>query len=241
MAARSPRGSLSGASDIASDFEDALKDLQRPDKFAIENITNVARESTEHAQAISRVLENHIKTVRRLYHVTHHTPTFPCLATTHVLTTLQTAPSRKLPALYVLDSIIKNVGTPYTVYLARNLYSTFMEAYTLVDGTTRRQMDNLLKTWKEPVPGTHDHRPVFEPETVRPIENALIKAKTAALQNQRQVQPQQAYRTTPTPPQHSGQYAPPHMANPQQQQYYAYGSQQVSLSCQTWTRSGNVR
>lgn len=66
MAARSPRGSLSGASDIASDFEDSLKDLQRNDRFAIENLTNIARESTEHAQSISRVLETHIKKVRLL-------------------------------------------------------------------------------------------------------------------------------------------------------------------------------
>lgn len=67
MSARSPRGSLSGASEIASDFEESLKDLQRNDRFAIENLTNIARESTEHAQAISRVLENHIKTVRQMH------------------------------------------------------------------------------------------------------------------------------------------------------------------------------
>lgn len=69
MSAKSPRGSLSGASDIASDFEESLRDLQRNDRFAIENLTNIARESTEYAQAISRVLENHIKTVRQSCHV----------------------------------------------------------------------------------------------------------------------------------------------------------------------------
>ncbi|KAI6883113.1 hypothetical protein KC355_g21928, partial [Hortaea werneckii] len=182
MSARSPRGSLSGGSDIASDFEESLRDLQRNDRFAIENLTNIARESTEHAQSISRVLENHIKT---------------------------TAPTRKLPALYVLDSIIKNVGTPYTVYLGRNLFSTFMEAYRLVDQGTRRAMDGLLKTWKEPVPGSLDTRPVFPPEAVRPIENAMIQLRTA-LQKQRQGQPQLAgHRNTPTPPQFNGQFGPP--------------------------------
>ncbi|TKA68761.1 hypothetical protein B0A55_07413 [Friedmanniomyces simplex] len=199
MSARSPRGSLSGSSDVALDFADSLKDLQQNNRYEIGNLTTIARESTEHAQAISKVLEDHIKT---------------------------TAPNRKLPSLYVLDSIIKNVGTPYTVYLGRSLYSTFMEAYTLVDSATRRAMESLLKTWKEPVPGSIDPRPVFPLDTVRPIENALIRAKTAALQNQRQVQPQQMYQNTPTPPQYNGRMAaPPTPLQFQQQPQYGYGGQ----------------
>ena len=95
------------------------------------------------------------------------------------------------------------------MYLGRSLYSTFMEAYTQVDTVTRRSMEAMLRTWKEPVPGSLDYRPVFPLETVRPIENALIKAKTAVLHNQRQVQPQAPYQSTPTPPQHQGQFHPP--------------------------------
>jgi pre-mRNA cleavage complex 2 protein Pcf11 len=102
---------------------------------------------------------------------------------------------------------VKNVGTPYTVYLGRGLYSTYMEAYTLVDGNVRRAMEGMLKTWKEPVPGSMDKRPVFPPEVVRPIENALIKAKTAALQHQRL--PPAGFKNTPTPPQMNGQFGPP--------------------------------
>ena len=63
MSARSPRGSLSGSSDVALDFEDALKDLQQNSRIEIQNLTIIARESTEHAQAISEVLEKHIKRV----------------------------------------------------------------------------------------------------------------------------------------------------------------------------------
>ncbi|KAK0352095.1 mRNA 3' end processing factor [Friedmanniomyces endolithicus] len=199
MSARSPRGSLSGSSDVAVDFADSLKDLQQNNRYEIGNLTTIARESTEHAQAISKALEVHIKT---------------------------TAPNRKLPSLYVLDSIIKNVGTPYTVYLGRNLYGTFMEAYTLVDGATRRAMESLLKTWKEPVPGSIDPRPVFPLETVRPIENALIRAKTAALQDQRHAQPQQMYQGVPTPLQYNGRMAAPSMLPPYQQQpLYGYEAQ----------------
>lgn len=117
---------------------------------------------------------------------------------------------------------MKNVGTPYTVYLGKGLYSTFMDAYTLVDSNVRRAMEGMLKTWKEPVPGSMDKRPVFPPEVVRPIENALIKAKTAALQHQRL--PQAGYKNTPTPPQSNGQFGPPpgqyaqHQYQRQQQQ-----------------------
>jgi pre-mRNA cleavage complex 2 protein Pcf11 len=91
-----------------------------------------------------------------------------------------------------------------------------MNAYTLVDTQTRKKLDEMLKTWKEPVPGSLDTRPVFPPEITRNIENALIKARTAALQQQ-QARSQQdvlgrnrgtatppGWKNTPTPPQ------PPH-------------------------------
>lgn len=71
------------------------------------------------------------------------------------------------------------------------MYQTFMKAYTLVDSQTRRKLDEMLKTWKEPVPGSLDTRPVFPPDVTRNIESALIKARTAALQ-------QQQARGTPT-------------------------------------------
>ena len=60
-----------------------------------------------------------------------------------------------------------------------------MAAYALVDQPVRRKMDEMLKTWKEPVPGSMDTRPVFPPEDTRPIENALIRAKTSYLQESR--------------------------------------------------------
>lgn len=88
-----------------------------------------------------------------------------------------------------------------------------MNAYTLVDQQTRRKLDEMLKTWKEPVPGSLDPRPVFPVDITRGIENALIKARTAALQQQQRNQPQDvlargrnsatppSWTHTPTPPQ----------------------------------------
>ena len=108
-----------------------------------------------------------------------------------------------------------------------------MNAYTLVDSPTRRAMQNMLKTWMEPVPGSLDLKPVFDPETVRPIETDIIKHKTKVqeVQNSRQAQtqPHAEYRNTPTPPQYNGGFPPPRSQG-QAQPYYGYGVHQVSQS-----------
>lgn len=66
FAAHSPHGSPKGLSsaEIAADFKDALQDLTTTDRFQISNLTLIAKESTEHAAAISQVLEEHIRRVR---------------------------------------------------------------------------------------------------------------------------------------------------------------------------------
>ncbi|KAJ5105165.1 RNA polymerase II [Penicillium alfredii] len=179
--------------EVAEDYKNSLEDLTTNDRFQISNLTVIAKENTENAMAISRVLENHIRS---------------------------TPPPQKLPALYVVDSIVKNVGTPYTLFLGRNMYQTFMNAYTLVDSQTRRKLDEMLKTWKEPVPGSLDTRPVFPSDITRNIESALIKARTAALQQQQaRGQPDilnrgwgsatpTGWTNSPTPPQNIARHPP---------------------------------
>ncbi|KAI1136619.1 hypothetical protein F5Y05DRAFT_99534 [Hypoxylon sp. FL0543] len=183
----------SESGEVAQAFREAVEDLQGFTRAEINNLTIIARENTEHAHAISGALQEHIKRV---------------------------VPQKKLGALYLLDSIVKNVGTPYTLYFGKKLYQTFMDAYASVDIPTRRKMDEMLRTWKEPVPGSLDTRPVFPPDVIRPIENALIKHRTTTLQSQREhARSQQQllgrgrpmsqgmpYRETPTPP---GAYQPP--------------------------------
>jgi pre-mRNA cleavage complex 2 protein Pcf11 len=95
-------------------------------------------------------------------------------------------------------------------------------------------MEAMLKTWKEPVPGSMDPRPVFPAEVTRTIENALIKARTAAVQLQtRNRTPlnmpgrplSTSYRNTPTPPHNASQFQPP----PQDVYQNGYRSQQVFI------------
>ncbi len=49
--------------EVAEDYKKALEDLTLNSRIEISNLTLIAKETTEHALAISRVLENHIRNV----------------------------------------------------------------------------------------------------------------------------------------------------------------------------------
>ncbi|KAJ9601976.1 mRNA 3' end processing factor [Cladophialophora chaetospira] len=171
--------------EVAEDYKGSLEDLVTNDRYQISNLTLIAKENIEHAEAISRVLQNHIN---------------------------RAPPARKLPALYVLDSIAKNVGSPYTVYFGRNLHQVYMLAYSQVDGAVRRKLEEMLKTWREPVPGSLSTTPVFPIASTQSIVDNLNKFRGATAPGNRypatpvqgqaaRVAAAQPYRQTPTPPQ----------------------------------------
>jgi pre-mRNA cleavage complex 2 protein Pcf11 len=78
MTSLSPRASFSGATPgaVVEDFADSLSDLTQNNKYMISNLTIIAKESTEHAQAISKKLEDHIKKVWTNSHVAMHFPKY---------------------------------------------------------------------------------------------------------------------------------------------------------------------
>ena len=198
------------AAEVADDYRQALEDLSVNSRIEIATLTNIARENANHGLAIAEVLQNHIKKVCPF--VAAGGTSLPAAvprAMNGTLTASQVPPPKTLPALYVLDSVVKNVPTPYSLYFGPKLYSIFMNAYTKVDKDTRRKMDEMLRTWKEPVPGSISTKPVFPPEVVRPIEHALIAARNVAfVANHNSFQGQQQLlrgarppaRETPTPP-----------------------------------------
>jgi hypothetical protein len=49
--------------EVAEDYKASLEDLAMNSRYEISNLTVIAKENTEHAHAISRVLENHIRNV----------------------------------------------------------------------------------------------------------------------------------------------------------------------------------
>lgn len=101
-----------------------------------------------------------------------------------------------------------------------------MESYAMVDNPVRKRMEDMLKTWKDPVPGSMDTRPVFSHELVRPIENALMRARAVSIpQNVMAGRGRGAmmpHRNTPTPP--GGMRAYPPMDG-QQPAYHQNGGQ----------------
>ena len=52
------------AEEVAADFKDCLTDLQLNNRYEISNLTIIAKENIDYAQALSKALENHIRTVR---------------------------------------------------------------------------------------------------------------------------------------------------------------------------------
>jgi len=52
------------AEEVAADFKDCLNDLQMNNRYEISNLTIIAKENIDYAQALSKALENHIRTVR---------------------------------------------------------------------------------------------------------------------------------------------------------------------------------
>lgn len=63
-----------------------------------------------------------------------------------------------------------------------------MNAYSLLNNNVRKKLEEMLDTWEQPVPGSLDQRPVFPIETIRPIKNALHKARSTAAERSQQEQ-----------------------------------------------------
>jgi pre-mRNA cleavage complex 2 protein Pcf11 len=66
------------AAEVAADFRDALQDLRMNSRPEISNLTLIAKENTEYAEAISTELEKHIRSVSPGCHLSDM---FPHLST----------------------------------------------------------------------------------------------------------------------------------------------------------------
>lgn len=55
---------------LLEDFREALEGLQMNSRFEIQNLTQIARESTEDALGISQALQDHIKRVGQFFDTT---------------------------------------------------------------------------------------------------------------------------------------------------------------------------
>lgn len=106
--------------DAALHYDSFVSQLTFNSKELITNLTRIAGENLPACAAISAVIDQRIRDV---------------------------APMLKLPLLYLMDSILKNIGPPYVACFAANVFHTFTTAYSVVPPYVRASMHRLLNTW----------------------------------------------------------------------------------------------
>ncbi|ORY78612.1 hypothetical protein BCR37DRAFT_337516, partial [Protomyces lactucae-debilis] len=148
--------------EIKADYAASLLDLTFNSKPIINMLTSIAQENIDGATAIAKAIEEHVA---------------------------KAPPMHKLPAMYLLDSITKNVGAPYTPIFARNLYKTFMSVYTNVEPPIRKKLEDLFYTWTRPLVGSQSLDPVYPPDATRKIEESLMRIREIQRRDQTAIQP----------------------------------------------------
>ncbi|XP_018319947.1 uncharacterized protein LOC108733341 [Agrilus planipennis] len=116
---------MASSNEVKEEYASSLRDLTFNSKPLISVLTILAEENIQHAKDIVGVIENHLTRVR-----------------TEV----------KLPVLYLIDCIIKNVGREYTSLFCQNIVSTFCSVFEQVDEKTRSEMFKLRQTWNDVLP-----------------------------------------------------------------------------------------
>lgn len=104
------------------DYIESLSDLTTNSKPLINTLSIVAGENRRFAKTITGAIESHI---------------------------LKASPEHKLPCLYLLDSVIKNIGVPYIEHFSRCIVKIFTNSFSEGDEQTRRRMFKLRMTWKD--------------------------------------------------------------------------------------------
>ncbi|KAK6625832.1 hypothetical protein RUM43_006131 [Polyplax serrata] len=111
--------------EVAEEYLSSLADLTVNSKPLINMLTMLADENVDHAPAIVQVIENHLEKV---------------------------PPEVKLPILYLIDSIIKNVSKVYVPLFTQNIVNVFVSVFEKVDERTRLNMYKLRQTWADVFP-----------------------------------------------------------------------------------------
>lgn len=108
--------------DACKEYLSSLEDLTFNSKPHINNLTILAEENLKYSPEIVKLIEAQIS---------------------------KAPVSEKLPVMYLMDSIVKNVGGSYITLFAQNLGVTFSSVFEKVDESTRKSLFKLRSTWDD--------------------------------------------------------------------------------------------
>ncbi|XP_036898728.1 pre-mRNA cleavage complex 2 protein Pcf11 isoform X2 [Sturnira hondurensis] len=118
-------GTAGAREDACRDYQSSLEDLTFNSKPHINMLTILAEENLPFAKEIVSLIEAQ---------------------------TAKAPSSEKLPVMYLMDSIVKNVGREYLTAFTKNLVATFICVFEKVDENTRKSLFKLRSTWDEIFP-----------------------------------------------------------------------------------------
>ncbi|XP_072517782.1 pre-mRNA cleavage complex 2 protein Pcf11 isoform X2 [Salminus brasiliensis] len=111
--------------DACREYQSSLEDLTFNSKPHINMLTILAEENLQFTKDIVAIIEAQIT---------------------------KAPPAEKLPVLYLVDSIVKNVGGEYLEVFAKNLVTSFICVFEKVDENTRKSLFKLRSTWDDIFP-----------------------------------------------------------------------------------------
>ncbi|MCI4386598.1 hypothetical protein PGIGA_G00064250 [Pangasianodon gigas] len=111
--------------DACREYQSSLEDLTFNSKPHINMLTILAEENLQFAEDIVAIIEAQIA---------------------------KAPPAEKLPVLYLVDSIVKNVGGQYLEVFTKNLITSFICVFEKVDENTRKCLFKLRSTWDDIFP-----------------------------------------------------------------------------------------
>ncbi|KAJ8326589.1 mRNA 3' end processing factor, variant 2 [Batrachochytrium dendrobatidis] len=129
---------------VYQEFRTSLGDLTFNSKPIITNLTIIAQENINSSSAIVHAVEERIK---------------------------NSQPKHRVPTIYLMDSIIKNVGGIYRTLFAKNIVSVFSDAYSAVDQADQLRLQKLVRTW-----ATYPSGPLFSATKLSVLERLCAKA-----------------------------------------------------------------
>ncbi|XP_059560822.1 pre-mRNA cleavage complex 2 protein Pcf11-like [Myotis daubentonii] len=118
-------GPAGAREDVCREYQSSLEDLTFNSKPYINMLTILAEENLPFAKEIVSFIEAQAA---------------------------KAPSSEKLPVMYLMDSIVKNVGGEYLTAFTKNLVATFICVFEKVDENTRKSLFKLRSTWDEIFP-----------------------------------------------------------------------------------------